>query len=76
VAFGTGRSERTQLYIANVGVNFGVPSVMKADVAVPGVPLPWPPCSFGAQFGHETSRGRLSPPTQPFRVYLYCLPLK
>jgi hypothetical protein len=40
VAFGTGRSERTQLYIANVGVHFGVPNVMKADVAVPGVPLP------------------------------------
>jgi hypothetical protein len=40
VAFGNGRSERTQLDIVNVGVNFGLPSVMKADVAVPGVPLP------------------------------------
>jgi sugar lactone lactonase YvrE len=40
VAFGTGRSERTQLYIANVGANFNRPSVMKADVGVPGVPLP------------------------------------
>jgi sugar lactone lactonase YvrE len=40
VAFGTGRGERTQLYIANVGANFDRPSVMKADVGVPGVPLP------------------------------------
>ena len=40
VAFGTGRGERTQLYLANVGANFGRPSVMKVDVGVPGVPLP------------------------------------
>jgi sugar lactone lactonase YvrE len=40
LAFGTGRGERTQLYIANVGANFNRPSVMKADVGVPGVPLP------------------------------------
>jgi len=40
VAFGTGRGELKELYIANVGDNFNRPSVMKADVGVPGVPLP------------------------------------
>jgi hypothetical protein len=39
MAFGTGRRERTQLYIANVGVNFGLPSVMKTSPC-PAVPLP------------------------------------
>jgi sugar lactone lactonase YvrE len=40
LAFGTGRGERTSLYLSNVGVNFGRPSVMKADVGIPGVSLP------------------------------------
>jgi sugar lactone lactonase YvrE len=40
VAFGTGRGDRTQLYMTNAGINFGRPSIMKADVGVPGVPLP------------------------------------
>ena len=38
VAFGTSHGERTQLYFTNAGVNFGAPSVMKADVGVPGNP--------------------------------------
>jgi sugar lactone lactonase YvrE len=40
LAFGTGLGERKSLFISNVGTNFGRPSVMKANVGVPGRPLP------------------------------------
>jgi sugar lactone lactonase YvrE len=40
VAFGTGRGERKDLYITNVGVNFNNPGVVKARIGVPGQPLP------------------------------------
>jgi sugar lactone lactonase YvrE len=36
VAFGTSHGERGDLYFTNAGVNFGTPSVMKADVGVGG----------------------------------------
>lgn len=36
VAFGTSHGERTKLYFTNAGVNFGTPSVMRADVGIAG----------------------------------------
>ena len=39
VVFGTSHGDRTKLYFTNAGVNFGTPSVMTADVGVPGNPM-------------------------------------
>jgi sugar lactone lactonase YvrE len=40
IAFGTGISDREDLYIANVGDDFGHASVVRAQVGIPGLPLP------------------------------------
>lgn len=40
IAFGTGISVRQDLYIANVGDDFGHASVARAQIGIPGLPLP------------------------------------
>ena len=48
LAFGTGKGERTQLFITNNGISAGVipglpwsgPGILKIDAGVPGLPLP------------------------------------
>jgi sugar lactone lactonase YvrE len=40
IAFGQGPRDPKELFVANVGANFGRPSVMVADIGVAGMPLP------------------------------------
>jgi sugar lactone lactonase YvrE len=40
IAFGTDDRDRKSLYIANVGADFGHASVARAQIGVPGLPLP------------------------------------
>jgi hypothetical protein len=40
IAFGQGPRDSEELFVANVGANFGRPSVMAADIGVAGMPLP------------------------------------